>query len=128
MATDRMVIDTNVFIDHLRTKDKSNSSLMQLPTDAALFISAITFYELLMGATSIEKEKEVFILIDGIPILPFSDKVAQKAAQIYHDLRKRNKMIGFRDIFIAATALANDLPVKTNNRKDFDRVIGLVLV
>ncbi len=128
MATDRMVIDTNIFIDHLRTKDKSNSSLMQLPTDAALFISAITFYELLMGATSAAKEKEVFILIDGIPILPFSDEVAQKAAEIYHDLRKRNKMIGFRDIFIAATALANDLPVKTNNRKDFDRVIGLVLV
>jgi predicted nucleic acid-binding protein len=128
MATNRMVIDTNIFIEHLRAKDKSKTNLMQIPADAELFVSAVTFYELLMGATSEEKEKEVSILIDAIPILPFSDEVARKAADIYHDLRKRNRMIGFRDIFIAATALAHDLPVKTNNRKDFERVTGLVLI
>ena len=128
MATNRMVIDTNIFIEHLRAKDKNKTILMQIPADAELFISAVTFYELLMGATSEQKEKEVSILIDSIPILAFSDEVARKAADIYHDLRKRNRMIGFRDIFIAATALAYDLPVKTNNRKDFERVTGLVMI
>ncbi len=128
MAANRMVIDTSIFIEHLRAKDKSKTTLIQLPSDVELYLSAVTYYELLMGATSKEKEKEVEILIDNLPILPFSDDVARKAAEIYHDLRKRNRMIGFRDIFIAATALAHDIPVKTNNRKDFERVIGLVLI
>lgn len=128
MAADRMVIDTNIFIDHLRIKDKTNSILMQIPASAALFVSAVTYYELLMGATSKAKENDIDLLISGVSILPFSDQVAQKAAEIYHDLRKRNKMIGFQDIFIAATALANDLPIKTNNRKDFERITGLVIV
>jgi len=123
-----MVIDTNIFIEHLRAKDKSKTTLIQLPSHAELYLSAATYYELLMGATSKEKEMEVEILIDNLPILPFSDDVARKAAEIYHDLRKRNKMIGFRDIFIAATALVHGLPVKTNNKKDFERVNGLTLL
>jgi len=47
------------------------------------------------------------------------------AAEVYHDLRKRNKMIEFRDLFIAATAIAHDLPVLTLNKKHFERIKGI---
>ena len=42
-------------------------------------------------------------------ILPFTKSVAEKSAEVYHNLRQRNKMIEFRDIFIGATALAHGL-------------------
>jgi len=37
-------------------------------------------------------------------------------------------MIEFRDIFIAATCIVNDLPVRTLNKKHFDRITGLHVI
>ncbi|MCF2491295.1 hypothetical protein L0659_24190 [Dyadobacter sp. CY347] len=50
-----------------------------------------------------------------------------KAAEIYHNLRRRNSLIEFRDIFIAATALTFQLPIKTLNQGHFQRIENLEL-
>lgn len=126
MAGARVVADTNVFIEYLRAAKKEKTWLQQLPNDTELFISAVTRYELLMGATDDRKKMDVELLTGSLPALPFSKTVADKAAAIYHELRLKNKMIEFRDIFIAATALANNLPLLTTNRKDFSRIEGLI--
>ena len=99
-----MVVDTGVFINYLRTKDKSTTILQKLSDEAELYISSITLYELYMGATSPQKWLDVKILTDDIPELVFSKNIAEKAAIIYQELKKENKIIEFRDIFIAATA------------------------
>ncbi|MEM9297585.1 MAG: type II toxin-antitoxin system VapC family toxin [Bacteroidota bacterium] len=122
-----MVVDTGVFINYLRTKDKSTTILQKLSDEAELYISSITLYELYMGATSPQKWLDVKILTDDIPELVFSKNIAEKAAIIYQELKKENKIIEFRDIFIAATALIHDLPVLTTNIKHFTRVNGLKL-
>lgn len=41
--------------------------------------------------------------------------------------RKKNKIIEFRDIFIAATAITNDMPLSTLNVKHFERIDDLEL-
>jgi len=41
--------------------------------------------------------------------------------------RKKNKIIEFRDIFIAATAITNDMPLSTLNIKHFERIDDLEL-
>ena len=81
-----------------------------------------------MGATNPEKEKDIDTLTDGLNILPFDNEIALKAARIYHDLRKKNQLIEFRDIFIAATCLVNELPLATLNKKHFERIEGLIVV
>lgn len=81
-----------------------------------------------MGAYSPEKVKDIRILTEDIPVLPFTEDIANKAAETYHQLRQANKMIEFRDIFIAATCMVNNLPVKTLNKKHFDRIEGLNVV
>jgi len=53
---------------------------------------------------------------------------AEKAAEIYRDLKTQNKGIEFRDLFIAATALRNDCQLVTLNRKHFSRIDILSLV
>jgi predicted nucleic acid-binding protein len=45
-----------------------------------------------------------------------------------HLLRKENLLIEFRDIFIAATCLVNHLPIKTINKKHFERIKGLEII
>ncbi|MDB5023327.1 MAG: type toxin-antitoxin system VapC family toxin [Mucilaginibacter sp.] len=123
-----MVIDTGIFIEHLRAKDKLKSTLYNLPSDVEFFISSVTLYELYMGATTPEKENDIKLITEDLSILPFSDSVAVEAARIYHRLRLSNKMIEFRDIFISATCLVNDLPLVTLNRKHFDRIKGLKII
>lgn len=88
----------------------------------------VTLYELYMGATTGEKSRELEELIEGFSVLPFTDGIAKKAAEIYHKLRVSNQMIEFRDIFIAATCIVNELPIVTLNNKHFKRVDGLVML
>ena len=123
-----MVIDTGIFIEHLRKPDKSKTILASLPNDTSIFVSAVTVYELMMGAIDNQKKTDVETLLNGLPILPFNEEVSLKAAEIYHNLRRRNSLIEFRDIFIAATALTFQLPIKTLNLGHFQRIENLELV
>lgn len=128
MAASKMVVDTSIFIDHLRSKNKFNSILSNIPDEHEIFVSSVTIYELLMGATSPEKWKDVETLTRGLPVLAFTENVAIRASKIFHELKKENKMIEFRDIFIAATTLSYNLPVLTLNTKDFTRIKGVQLI
>lgn len=128
MEDRKMVVDTGVFIDYLRSKDKTKTILQNLPDNAQLYISSVTLYELYMGATSPQKWVDVKTLTDDIPVLSFTKTTSEKAAIIYQELKKGNKVIEFRDIFIAATAMVHDLPVLTRNKKHFIRVKGLKLL
>jgi len=116
-----------VFIEHLRSKDKTKTILYSIAPGATLYISAVTLYELYMGATTDEKKKDIQILTEDITILPFNNEVAIKAAEIYHELRKANQLIEFRDIFIGATCLVYNIPLKTTNTKHFNRITGISL-
>ena len=120
-----MVADTGVFIEHLRAKDKLSTSLYKISENAEIYVSAVTVYELYMGATTKVKEADVKAITENLTVLPFTNAVAQKAAEIYHLLRSNNQMIEFRDIFIAATCIVNGLPIITLNKKHFRRVAGL---
>ena len=120
-----MVVDTSIFIEYLRAKDKKKSTLFAIPDATQLYISSVTMYELLMGATDENKQKDIKLLTEDLPVLPFNEGVSRKAAEIYHQLRLENNMIDFRDIFIAATCLVFELPLKTLNKKHFERIKGL---
>jgi len=120
-----MVVDTSIFIEFLRKKNKTETVLFSLPENVQLAISSITLYELLMGATNKSKKEDIKLLTEDLLVLPFDRKVAEKSGEIYHQLRKENNMIEFRDIFIAATCLVYQMPVKTLNQKHFKRIANL---
>jgi tRNA(fMet)-specific endonuclease VapC len=122
-----MVIDSSIFIEHLRASDKTRTTLSQIADEGVLYVSAVTIYELYIGAPSDEKQKDIQILTSGLEVLPFSSEVAMKAASIYRFLKRANQLIEFRDIFIAATCLAYNLPIRTLNKSHFNRVEGLVV-
>lgn len=123
-----MVIDTSVFIEFLRKKDKTNTILYSISEVNPLAISSVTLYELLMGATDSQKLHDIQLLTEDLLILPFDDRVAAKSGEIYHQLRKENKMIEFRDIFIAATCIIYQMPLKTLNTKHFERISGITIL
>ncbi|MGF7082350.1 type II toxin-antitoxin system VapC family toxin [Mucilaginibacter sp. UYCu711] len=73
-----MVIDTNIFIEHLRAKNKSATTLYKLSDNSELFITAISLYELYMGAVTVEKQEDIRTLTEDLSILPFDNSVALK--------------------------------------------------
>ncbi len=120
-----MVIDTNIFIEYLRTKNKLNTTLQRLPDVSELYVSSVTIYELFTGANTEQKKEEIKILTSDLILLPFNYETAIKSAEIYNNLKSKNQLIEFRDIFIGATAIVNNLPILTLNKKDFERIIGI---
>jgi predicted nucleic acid-binding protein len=64
------------------------------------------------------------------PALPFDAAAARAVGQVAASLRRAGRKTAARayDAMIAATALANDLPVYTCNADDFDGIDGLAVV
>ena len=120
-----MVIDTNIFIEYLRATKKNDTTLQRLSDQYDWYVSSITIYELFMGANTVKKKEEIKVLTSDLILLPFNYDTAMKSAEIYNDLKSKNQIIEFRDIFIGATAILNHLPVLTLNRKHFERIDGI---
>ncbi|MGH7453674.1 MAG: type II toxin-antitoxin system VapC family toxin, partial [bacterium] len=92
-----------------------------------LYISVITYFELLCGAKSEALLNDTVQLLELFEIIDFSESEAKNAANIFQDLKSRNLMIGLADIFIAATAIDHDLPLATLNLTHFERISALQL-
>ncbi len=127
MANDIVLLDTGILIDHIRSLKKSNTRFFALNDQYAVAISTITGFELLIGKTPKNRTFTEGILID-IPILNFNAMCMEQAVTIYQSLKKKNKLIQPLDIFIAATALAYDLPVATLSTEHFQRIPDLKLI
>ncbi len=54
--------------------------------------------------------------------------VAQAAVDISNQLKHRRKQIGMADLFIAATAISNNLSLTTINIKHFERIEELNVI
>ncbi len=91
-------------------------------------ISTITVFELYAGAVTEQHVEDLQRLLKWFELAPFSEAVAKRAAAIYLRLKSENKLVGFKDIFIGATAVELDIPVLTLNHRHFQRIEGLALL
>lgn len=122
-----ILIDTGILIEHIRKKDKIQTSFFQLNEEYELGISMMTAFEFLIGKN--EKNTELIeVLMENLSIFPWDEHSMQVAVQIYQDLKKRNQLIEIPDIIIASTAIALDIPLATRNRNHFERIQNLQLV
>jgi predicted nucleic acid-binding protein len=110
----RVLLDTDVLIDHLRGHRPLRLS------DPKLKISIITRCELFAGRNV--NEPQLRRTLSVLEELSLDQAIAESAGRI-----RRESGIPAPDALIAATALAHDLPLMTRNRRHFDRVAGLQL-
>lgn len=95
---------------------------------AHLTLSIITRYDVLRGLKANNAKKRAVAFEEfcrNNKILPITEDVISKAAEIYADLYKQGALIGDADILIAASALVNDLGDVTNNERHFRRITNL---
>ena len=125
MATPGVLIDTSIVIEYLRKQNKQKSILYNIVNSYDLYLSTIVEFELYTGATDAQKRRDVQEVLTWGIVLPLTSDVAQTAATIYQQLRAKNQLIDIRDILIAATAVAHNLPLMTLNTAHFNRIGGL---
>jgi len=122
------VVDTSVLIEYFRSKDKLATRLYRLIQDGRrMVLSVIVLFEIWAGADASQRDfwRDFF---RGAVRLPFDERVAEIAADIFRTLRRKNIRLESCDVFIAATAIADGLPLVTLNRKHFEQIDGVELL
>lgn len=126
MAATRLVIDTDVVIDHLRKKTGVLNHVLAHYTCA---ITAINLYELRsVPFLSEHQRKTLEDVLQITELLPFDGPSAEQAAEVWNTLRLHGQLIGAQDVQIAGVCLAHRLPLLTRNTSHFQRVPNLILL
>jgi tRNA(fMet)-specific endonuclease VapC len=94
-----------------------------------LHICLITIGELYLGATMKKwgsaRRRALSSHIDKFSVLELDIAVAHAYADVITSVRALGREIHFSDAWIAATALAYEMPLLTHNRRHFTYVKGL---
>lgn len=129
MTPSPVLLDTDVLSALMRKNPTAiGKAQSYLRAHRHFTLSIITRYEILRGlkAKGALKQSAVFdSFCARNNILPLTDEVIVKAAEIYADLYQRGALIGDADILIAASAMIRGFGVATNNEGHFRRVSGL---
>lgn len=119
-------LDTNVIVDLIRGNCpllKKRFTQMRL---SEMAIPAIVVAELEFGSWHSgdyeRHSKEAMNVIRNFEICPFGLKEAYSYGMIRQELSAKGVVIGPNDLFIAATALANNVVLVTHNIREFSRV------
>lgn len=112
----RVVLDTSVLVDHLRSSQPAAEYLAGLQVRPSC--SEISRIEVIQGLRSAERRaaERLFALIDWIPV---SEAVARRAGDLGRRWRRSHPGIGVADLVIAATAEQVEGTVVTRNLKHF---------
>lgn len=127
-------VDTDVLIDFLRGKGPGSLAYKQWRNEASsVVITAVTAFELLMGARGSEQSEKRYeearsLIEQQGNVLPFDKSSAEMASEIGAELRKQGKGIEIRDLFNSSICVNLGIPLLTKNREHYQRVTGLKLI
>ena len=88
----------------------------------------MSLYEVEFGAARAGRISDLTDVLPYLDILSIDKTVAEQAARIHADLIALNREIGVKDVFIATTAMVNELPILTYNIEHFRRIPGLQVI
>ena len=129
----RFLLDTNVCIDVLRGRPEVVARFREnSPHDRG--VSAVTAFELIQGAGrapesyQVCERKKVSTFLGSLLQVVFDGNCGQLAGKINADLLNDGTPVGVMDVFIAATAMVMQVPLVTNNARDFSKISGLQVI
>ena len=126
----RYLLDTNICIFIINHQPPLVRARFERVPVGEIGISSVTLSELHYGAarsgkpTQNMKALRKFLL--PLDVLAYDEQAAERYGQLRASLEMAGTPIGPMDLMIAAHALSARLTVVTNNRREFDRVPGLV--
>jgi len=128
----KLLLDTNICIYLIKKSPPLVLRRFNAYAAGTIGISSITVAELEFGVQKSlypsrnQEALEQFLL--PLVILDFDHEAARTYGKIRALLENRGRVIGTLDMLIAAHALSLNLPLATNNVKEFSRVPGLKVI
>ena len=129
----KYLLDTNILIYLIKNRPPAVADrLNALPADDRVWMSFVTWAELLKGAERSSRRDEVRRRLDTlaleVPVLfdtgpPLCEHYARQSAR----LKVAGTLIGGNDLWIACHALALGATLVTNNLREFERIDGVRL-
>jgi len=117
MAT--ILLDTSVIFDHLNGRNARTAFLGRLIEQGyTLGCCSVNFTEVYAGLRPGE-ELLTRRFLDSLEFFPVTAGIAAQAGLLRRDWRQKGHTLSYTDVTIAAVALANGLPLLTDNRKHF---------
>jgi predicted nucleic acid-binding protein len=113
------LLDTSVIIDALNQK-RGRWQLLASLVEAGdtLACSVVTLTEIYAGV----RQNEFGLterFLDGLEHYEIDSPLARHAGLLKNEWTKKGRTLGVADMIIAATAIVHNLPLMTDNRKDF---------
>lgn len=127
-----ILIDSDIIIDFLNNQNSAVNFLKDSTKSKELFVSIISWMEIVYGFKknkSLNKMKlfQNFLEDYQITVSSIDEKVAEKYLDTKIDLENKRIPLADFDLLIAATAIVNNLSLKTRNIKHFNRIKDLDL-
>ena len=126
-----LILETTFLIDlerQLRSSEKGSAHRFLEAHESSKLHLTFTILGELAAGTSMADRRRWNAFVQPFKVLESSQEVTWRYGEIYRFLQTNGLMIGSNDIWIAATALAHDMPLVTRNEKHFRRVPGLTVV
>ena len=124
------LLDTNIVSAIIQGNISVKAKFLEVIVVMPIAISAITYFECRRGLLANKSQKKIQAFTDFcqlVDILPVTHpEIVEIASEIYADLRSRGCLIQDADILIAATAIAQNW-ILISNDSDLSRVQGLRL-
>ena len=132
-VADRIAFDTTFLIDLQRERRRNEAGGIH----AHRFLAAAPELELCLSATALGEFAEGFsdsedpllrTIREQHHLLPIDAPTALAYGRIVRTLRQEGRLIGTKDLWIAAASVRYGLPLVTANEAQFRRVTGLDVV
>lgn len=122
----KALLDTNIITAFLKGNQNIVKRVEQYTDEhESLTISIISYYEILRGLKDLGSKKKLQAFngfINNCDVEELGRSVAEKAADIYVNLKNQGKLVEDADILVAATAMDKGFVIVTDNEKHFERI------
>lgn len=126
-----IVVDTDL-VSYIFKKDSRAVRFEPHMVQTTKFISFMTFAELRRwefksnwGQTKTSKFE---MLLSEYGIIHSDDRLCNIWANVTNESNAKGRKISSADAWVAAVAMMFDIPLLTNNRKDFEHIAGLSIL
>jgi predicted nucleic acid-binding protein len=126
-----LLLDTDVF-SYLWQRRPEAEPFRSVVEGATLALSFTSVGEVWYGAAKRNwgerKRAELQSALRPYAVLPYTRDLSRRWGELRATLEDAGTPLGINDLWIASTSLHYDIPLVTNNRRDFERVPGITLL
>ncbi|WP_216900543.1 type II toxin-antitoxin system VapC family toxin [Synechococcus sp. CCY 9618] len=123
-----ILLDTNICIYIINAKPAAVLERFKSYRMGEIGLSSVVAAELAFGVAksgSARNRQALELFLAPLTLLPFDERAAWACGGLRVELERRGTPIGALDMMIAAHALSQQVPLITNNSREFARVPGL---